>query len=506
MCHIYKVSCRIQNLIFFVQYKFGVFFIMAYKGYTKPNPNKPLSKTKSEGLNFLKDWKNIRKRHNGQMDILNSFFNDGLKRMFFRAGRKFAKTSTMIDIAWRFANEHPKSVIYYGFPTITQAIEVVWEEKRLQYCDSKDDDMNLKYVNKTDDSKHIVTFNNGSYIKLIGTWSEARGRGTQPDLLLMDEVQDCSPAYLDAMWPNLAAKDGYCIMAGTPPPVRNHYHQWEDRFSNAKDGKGFKYSSYANTALPHLEEWLDTTKNELFKCGKQDEWFREYMAEDCFSSAQRVLPDPELEEHDALYTHVAMFQNRFSPVVGMFSHPNYFVAIYGLLGDRGEVYILDADVKKQLFDLSHRKIQEGIDEKTEEYFIRFAKRPRNLLFDPSKTIRENFSNIAEARDDLKWQDRGIPLLREMMNENKIRFSDKLGEIGVECQRLMMDEKEKDMIKNYPLICSLGMLVNEFFRKEKTTLSAPNDIDIYAPLREAGFYIPKKSNKNSLFSFNSGYQI
>lgn len=478
---------------------------MVYKGYTKPNSNKLDSKNKSKGLNFLKDWENIRTRHNGQLDILNAFFNDGLKRMFFRAGRKFAKTSTMIDIAWRFANEHPKSVIYYGFPTITQAIEVVWEEKRLQYCDSKDDDMNLKYVHKTDDSKHIVTFNNGSYIKLIGTWSEARGRGTQPDLLLMDEVQDCSPAYLDAMWPNLAAKDGYCIMAGTPPPIKNHYHQWEDRFSGAKDGRAFKYSSYSNTALPHLKDWLDTTRLELIKCGKQDEWFREYMAEDCFSSAQRVLPDPNFLDYDLMQDLLKMTQVRSVPVVGMFSQPNYFVTIYALLNDSGKVYIFDAEVQKQLFDLSHKKIQERIDEKTKEHFSGFAKRPRNLLFDPSKSIRENFSNVAEAREDVKWQDRGIPLMREMMIAEKIIFSDKLGDLGVECQRLMMGEKENEMIKNYPLICSLGMLVNEFFRKEKLTLNAPNDIDIYAPLREAGIYVPRKNNKNSLFSFNSGYQ-
>lgn len=475
---------------------------MVYKNYTKVKVNN-IDEAKKNSLNFIEDWTNIRKRHSGQLDILDSFFNKKCKKIFVRAGRKFAKTSTMIDIIWRFAIENPKSVIYYGFPTITQGIEVVWEEKRLQNCDSKEEEMNLKYVKKVDDNKHIVTFNNGSYVKLIGTWTESRGRGTQPNLLIMDEIQDCSPAYLDAMWGNMGAKDAFCLMAGTPPRIRNHYHEWEARFQTADDGYCVRYSSYTNTALDHLEKWLDNTHRELVALGRQDEWLREYMAEDCFVSNHRMLPDPKISDFDLIMASI-FTQERYQPVVAMFSHFSYFVIIYALLHTvTRQVIILHCDVKKQLYDLSHEKISQEITEKSKEFFsttVSFSNRIRKLIFDPSKTLRENIGGVTEAREDLKWQDRGIPLMREMMLTEKLIFTDRVGEIGVECQRLLMNEKDSDLIMNYPLVCSVGMLVNEFFTKERSEIKDPNELDIYQPLRDAGFYVPKKKKGKRIFSY------
>ena len=163
---------------------------------------------------FLEDWEACRDRHPGQLEVLRAVFEEKKQYVFYRAGRKGAKTTTGIDVAWKLANEAPNRVGYLCYPTIAQGIEVVWEERRLQTCDRKDDIMFEKYVEKVDDNKHIVRFANGSFVKLIGTWTEARGRGTQPDFLILDEVQDCNPDYIEAMDANLSAKPhAQCIIS-----------------------------------------------------------------------------------------------------------------------------------------------------------------------------------------------------------------------------------------------------------------------------------------------------
>ena len=114
----------------------------------------------------------------------------------------------------------------------------------------------------------------------------------QPDFLIYDEVQDCSPEYMEAMDSNLAAKPhAQCVMMGTPPKKRNQYEEWWARIGANARGRTFHYTSYDNIRLPHLKEWLDNKKNELLKAGKEDVWLREYMAEFCYSSSDRILPD-----------------------------------------------------------------------------------------------------------------------------------------------------------------------------------------------------------------------
>ena len=181
---------------------------------------------------FLEDWKSCRDPHEGQQKILDSVFEEKCQYVFVRAGRKLAKTTTGIDIAWTLCNQAPNRVGYFCYPQIAQGIEVIWEERRLQSCDLKDDSMFDKYVVKVDDTRHIVKFANGSFVKLIGTWTESRGRGTQPDYVIFDEFQDCNPDYIEAMDANFAAKPhAQCVILGTPPKKRNHYEEWYERVS-----------------------------------------------------------------------------------------------------------------------------------------------------------------------------------------------------------------------------------------------------------------------------------
>ena len=280
---------------------------------------------------FLKDAESTREHSLGPKAVHDAVFNDRYKYVFYRAGRKGAKTTTGIEVGWRFAIEKPKSVGYLCYPTIAQGIEVVWEERRLQTYDRKDDYMYDQYIEKTDDSRHIIWFANGSYIKLVGTWTEARGRGTQPDWMVYDEFQDCNPEYIEAMDPNLAAKDAPCVFLGTPPKKRNHYEEWWDRVGANSKGKTFHFTSYDNINLPHLKDWLDNKKAELIKANKEDVWLREYMAELCYASSDRVLPDVKFIENEEMLKNLSKLSySELIPILAISVSPSYFQAILGV--------------------------------------------------------------------------------------------------------------------------------------------------------------------------------
>lgn len=482
---------------------------MAWQQQTKFKNGKKIdeketNKSKNDELyfsRFLQDWESCRDRHPGQQSVIKAVREDKCQYVDYRAGRKGAKTTTGIDIAWLLANEAPNRVGYLCYPTIAQGIEVVWEERRLQTCDQKDNTMFDKWVEKVDDSRHILRFVNGSFIKLIGTWTEARGRGTQPDFLIYDEFQDCNPEYIEAMDANLAAKPhAQCVMMGTPPKKRNHYEDWWDRISNHPRGKVFHYTSYDNVKLPHLKEWLDNKKIELMKAGKEDVWLREYMAELCYSSSDRVLPDAkfmEKEEIDNLLRHFAY--NERVPVLAVSVHPGYFCAILGVLVARKTMFVFDHLIFPQVWNRAFSEMYPELGEKVKMIQDMCGKKVRNLVWDESGSFADVISGFTKCRTDIKWKDRGIPLLRELMIKDKIRFSREMADFGLECQNLLIDENEKDVQKNYPHVCTLSMMVNEYFSQEKLTIPHLKPFDKYEAFREMGIPCPSHKKRNSIFT-------
>lgn len=453
--------------------------------------------------NFLKDWEICRDRHPGQLEVLRALFDENKKYVFYRAGRKGAKTTTAIDAAWREAHMGSNKVIYLCYPTIAQGIEVVWEERRLQTCDQKDNSMFDKYVEKVDDSRHIVKFSNGSFIKLIGTWTEAKGRGSQPDFLVFDEVQDCNSDYIEAMDANLAAKEfSRCLMMGTPPKKRNHYESWWERITTNSQGKGFHYTSYDNVKLPHLKEWLDNKKAELIKANKEDVWLREYMAELCYSSADRVLPDCEFIEENTIENLVRNFDYASRiPILAISIQPNYLCCVMAILIPRKMMFIVDCLKIPQIWNQKVSDMYEEINKRSKYVQDMCLKKSRNIVWDESGSFINIVNGVTPCRKDPKWQDRGIPLLREMMLNNKIKFSQKVSDFGVECQNLLIEESQKDVNKNYPLTCSLAMMVNEYFSQEKVSIKQSNIFDKYQALRDMGIPAPKKNRVSSFLRFN-----
>lgn len=436
---------------------------------------------------FLEDWEKVRERHKGQKEILSAVFEHGKRYVFARMGRKGAKTTTNIDIAWRFSLSKPRRTTYICLPTITQAIEIYWDEKRLQWCDKDTPYMAEKYIKSIDNNKHTITFNNLSTIKLIGTWSEARGRGTQPDLFIGDEVQDASSEYLDAMEPNMAAKpDSIWVLSGTPPKKKNHYHTWEDRIRKNPDGFNVQYSSYINTALPHLKSWLDNKRDELIAAGKEDVWLREYMAEDCFRSDDRVLPDLQFKDFDQLVFELrSVDATVFQPILGLVVTEGHITATFNMLLHSkytgSKIYTLECQHLTKIWNQSYATIMAGLSKRMEEFSSVFKKPWRKVVFDDSSSFCDVVPGFSEARKDLKWSKRGLPLLREMILAEKLVLSNRAGNLGMEAQNMLKEDK----ITDFPHVCAMAMIANEYYHPPGMNLHEQEWWDKMQPLRDAG---------------------
>jgi hypothetical protein len=451
---------------------------------------------------FLKDWDESFEPHPSQKLVLDSIFKDNFQYTFYRSGRKGSKTNTGIKAAWKAANLAPNRVVYACYPTIAAGIDITWDERRLQTCDLKNDSMFDKYVEKVDDNKHIVRFVNGSFIKLIGTWTEARGRGRQPDFMFCDEFQDCNADYIEASDSDLAAKPhAQCLFMGTPPNKRNHYESWWERVTGNPRGKAFHLTSYDNVALPHLKEWLDNKKTELIKAGKEDVWLREYMAEFCYSSSDRVLPDAKFLEPEEIDLKVRSFVlgDRI-PVLAISVHPTYFCCILAVLLPRKMVFVVDHLIFPQVWDKAFSEMYPELNEKVKLLQDNCGKKIRNLVWDESGSFADVISGFSPCRKDVKWQDRGIPLLRELMIKDKILFSRNVADFGLECQNILLEEPDKDVQKNYPHVCTLAMMVNEYFSQEKVQIHSVKPFDKYDALREMGIPVPQKRQTSRLLNF------
>ena len=125
---------------------------------------------------------------------------------------------------------------------------------------------------------------------------------------------------------------------------------------------------------------------------------------------------------------------------------------------------------------------------------------RNIVWDESGSFVDVVSGFSKCRDDIKWQDRGIPLLRELMVKEKIIFCRDVAAFGLECQNMLIDESRKDVERNYPNVCTLAMMVNEYFAQEKITIHRPSDFDKWQAFRDMGIPCPPKPRNKSLFRF------
>ena len=111
------------------------------------------------------------------------------------------------------------------------------------------------------------------------------------------------------------------------------------------------------------------------------------------------------------------------PILAISIHHNYFCAILAILLPKKVIFVTNYMIFP-VWNKAFSEIYPELKEKCKVLQDFCGKKIRNLVWDESKAFMDVVSGFATCRKDLKWQDRGIPLLREMMLKEKIFFSQK----------------------------------------------------------------------------------
>jgi hypothetical protein len=140
----------------------------------------------------------------------------------------------------------------------------------------------------------------------------------------------------------------------------------------------------------------------------------------------------------------------------------------------------------------------NLSEKTKKLQDFCGRKIRNIVWDESESFVDVVSGFTKCRKDLKWQDRGISLLREMMIKKQIVFSRQIADFGLECQNMLIEESSKEVQRNYPHICTLAMMVNEYFALDKVRIHSEPEFDKWKAFRDMGIPAPPSKKKNFIF--------
>ena len=153
------------------------------------------------------------------------------------AGRRFGKTHLSIRELCYNARLPNKDVIYCA-PTYKQAKNIVWKKLKYKLLD-------LKWVEKLNETELSIILKNGSTISLKGLENFDSIRGGGYDYLVIDEFADCDPeSWYSVLRPTLADRQGHALFIGTPKGLN-----WAHDLYTMSDEYPDEWASFQYTTL-----------------------------------------------------------------------------------------------------------------------------------------------------------------------------------------------------------------------------------------------------------------
>ena len=153
------------------------------------------------------------------------------------AGRRFGKTHLSIrQLCW-YAH-WPDKTVWYVAPTYRQAKMIAWKKLKQRLLD-------LRWVEKINETELSVELKNGSSISLKGADNHDSLRGIGLDYLVLDEFADIDPdAWYETLRPTLSDKLGHALFIGTPKGLN-----WANDLYNLQQEFPDEWSSFQFTTL-----------------------------------------------------------------------------------------------------------------------------------------------------------------------------------------------------------------------------------------------------------------
>lgn len=157
-----------------------------------------------------------------QLPLLDAIENKGYKRVIAIMPRRAGKDLTAFNLCIRQCIRKP-CVIYYIFPTYSQAKKVIWDSV------TNSGDRILDYIpDSLVDSKNSqemkIRFKNGSLLQLVGSDNYDSLMGTNPQGVVFSEYALQDPRAYQYIRPILAANDGWALFI-TTPRGKNHAYE-----------------------------------------------------------------------------------------------------------------------------------------------------------------------------------------------------------------------------------------------------------------------------------------
>lgn len=171
------------------------------------------------------------------------------------AGRRVGKTTLAIREICRHASVPDVNVWLIG--SSYRAIKMLaWKQLKRKLLD-------LRWVDKINESELSITLKNQSVISLKGSDNPDALRGAKLYYCAIDEIADCDPdLFPEIIRPALADSQGGCLFIGTPKGKNNHAFElycMQDEFPNT--WRSFQYTTAEGGFVPEAE--LEAARAEL---------------------------------------------------------------------------------------------------------------------------------------------------------------------------------------------------------------------------------------------------
>lgn len=428
-----------------------------------------LSSSEQDYLNILDDLNKPRgeglslglttRLHEGQIDALKNLYIKNLKLLFIPSGRKFGKTELAAYALWRQALTKPHSACYYITPESSHGRKIVWDTWRLQKFLEED---SAKYIKSIKNVEMKIDFRNGSFIQVIGSENFGAANGLTPDIAVYDEYKLAHPRWHIDFAPNLIPKAAPLIIIGTlPTPGDKNAEQYYEVLEGAKRDKTaaviFK-TTFDNpiNGMSGQKEALENEIQRLMDRGEEDVVQREYYSKIIPGGRRSIFPMFKAADHvkpyNDLKNHVLRDYSRLEPLCSVDpGSSTVFGGLFCVLNRyTGMLYVMD-----EMYQKSQKETSSGI------VLPLIRAKCKELL--PNLSVEDDWLKVsddaavwfmAEAfnrADPLhffpaeKWKgtrEDGLSLIKDMMIQGKILFSDRCINLIKEIEGYAVDSTGK----------------------------------------------------------------
>lgn len=186
-----------------------------------------------------------------QLPILDAIENKDYKRVIAIMPRRAGKDVTAFNLCIR-ACIRRSCVIYYVFPTYSQAKKVIWDsiltsgERFMDYIPKQ-------LVESMNGSEMKIRFKNGSLLQLVGSDNFDSLMGTNPQGIVFSEYALQDPRAYQFMRPILAANNGWALFITTPRGKNHAFELYQIALHNPKEWFALKLTLDETQHIPARE-------------------------------------------------------------------------------------------------------------------------------------------------------------------------------------------------------------------------------------------------------------